>query len=412
VTEITAKVRTAASTAWVQNSILVICSLAFALLLAEVITRVFVVSQRQEMPLYFGPDDAMGYDLVPNVKPFSTTVGNEYSYSMFSNELGTMDRPYGGERDYVLLLGDSFTHAWGEFSTLWGTQLEPLLGQRIVKAGVTGYGTRQEMLKAKKIIRQIGAPPRLMIVGYYANDILDDWLFPNRTVVNGGLGDRNLLVNFDTLERLTRSDDDLKKLQQSYAAARNPLTLSRSYLFDMVRQLSERTETGVPLSLDFLFLSEHLTEARKAAWALHRQNIAEFGSFAREIGAQLLFVMIPNKVQVYPELMGGMVTAKDFDLMRANINLHATFDRDAIGYLDLVEPFRMHRRTDADGKPAGGSDLYWHIDGHWNPRGHRLAALLTAEHLLSHGILAQSDAVARLARVRSDLANFGLPSTP
>ena len=166
-TETTAKHRTLASTIWVQNSILVICSLVFALLLAEVIARVFVVSTREENPLYFGPDDASGCDLIPNVKAFPTTVGNEYSYSMFSNELGTMDRPYGGERDYVLLLGDSFTHAWGEFSTLWGTQLEPLIGQRIVKAGVTGYGTRQEMLKAKKIIRQIGAPTTSWMTGCF-----------------------------------------------------------------------------------------------------------------------------------------------------------------------------------------------------------------------------------------------------
>jgi hypothetical protein len=241
---------------------------------------------------------------------------------------------------------------------------------------------------------------------------VDDWLFPNRSVVNGGLGDRNMLVSFDTLERVTRSDADIEKLRQAYLTARNPFTLSRSYLFDLVRQLSERTVTTTPLSLDFFFLSEHLTEGRKKAWALHRQNIAEFGSFAREIGAQLLFVMIPNKVQVYPELMGSTVTPKDFDLLRTNANLHATFDRDAIGYLDLVEPFRTHRRTNADGTPADGTELYWHIDGHWNPRGHHLAALLTAEHLLSRGLSAQPDAIARLARVRNELANFGKPSTP
>jgi hypothetical protein len=409
VAETTSKQPGKTSMAWIQNTILVFCSLVFALVLAEAIARVFAVSQRGESFVFWVPDNAAGYDVAPNVKPFPTKVGPEYSYSMFSNELGIMDRPYVGEKDYVLLLGDSFTHAWGEFSTLWGSQLETLLGQRVVKAGVTGYGTRQELLKAKKVISQIGAPPRLMIVGYYTNDLVDDWLFPNRTVVDGGLADRNLLVNYDTLERLTRSDQDLKKLQDSYAAARSPWTLSRSYLLDLVRSLPQAVETEVPLSLDFVFLSENLTEQRKAAWALHRRNIAEFGAFARQIGVPLLFVMIPNKVQVYPALLQGKVTAKDFDLMRANLTLHDTFDMDAIGYLDLVEPFQMHRRTNGNGMPADGGDLYWRIDGHWNPQGHRLAALLTAERLLSSGLLAQPDANARLARIRSELASFNHP---
>jgi hypothetical protein len=325
---------------------------------------------------------------------------------MFSNELGIMDRPLGAEQDYILLVGDSFTHAWGEFSTLWGTQLETLLGQRIVKAGVTGYGTRQELLKAKKVIRQIGAPPRLIIVGYYGNDILDDWLFPNRTVVDGSLADRSLIFSYDTLERVTRTDEELQSLSRSNAVKRGPWELTRSYLLDRIQPWLPQKPDPIPLSIDLIFVSEDLTPQRKAAWAMHRQNIAEFGAYAREIGAKLLFVMIPNKIQVYPELLRDRPQAADFDLMRGNGSLGATLAREGIGYIDLAEPFRVHRRTDAAGLPAGGTDLYWHIDGHWNARGHRLAALLTAEHLLSNGLLVMPDAAARLAHARSDLATF------
>ena len=60
--------------------------------------------------------------------------------------------------DYILLVGDSFTHSYAPFPDKWGTRIEKLLHYRVLKCGVTGYGTKQEWLKAAEIISK-GPPP-------------------------------------------------------------------------------------------------------------------------------------------------------------------------------------------------------------------------------------------------------------
>ena len=108
-------------------------------------------------------------------------------YDIWSNELGCFDEPYRGEKDVILLVGDSFTHSYAPFADKWGTRLEKLLHYRVLKCGVNGYGTRQELLKAQEIIARIHRSPRLIIVGYFWNDLLDDSAFPSLTAVDGYL---------------------------------------------------------------------------------------------------------------------------------------------------------------------------------------------------------------------------------
>ena len=84
-------------------------------------------------------------------------------------------------------MGDSFTHSFAPFPDKWGTQIEKLLHYRVLKCGVTGYGTNQELEKAKEIIAKVNHQPQLIIVGYFWNDISDDYSFPNLTVVDGFL---------------------------------------------------------------------------------------------------------------------------------------------------------------------------------------------------------------------------------
>ena len=90
---------------------------------------------------------------------------------------------------YLLLVGDSFTHSYAPFPDKWGTQIEKLLHYRVLKCGVTGYGTKQELLKASEIIAKVHHQPRLIIVGYFWNDLSDDYSFPSLTVIDGFLVD-------------------------------------------------------------------------------------------------------------------------------------------------------------------------------------------------------------------------------
>ena len=128
-----------------------------------------------------------GFDIKPNVKGIPLSVDNRVEYRIWSNELGCFDEPYHGEKNYILLVGDSFTHAYAPFPDKWGTRIEKLLHYRVLKGGVTGYGTYQELLKAKEIIAKVKNRPQLIIVGYFWNDLSDDYSFPDLTVVDGFL---------------------------------------------------------------------------------------------------------------------------------------------------------------------------------------------------------------------------------
>src|SRR5215813_10996749 len=52
-------------------------------------------------------------------------------------------------------------------------QLQQYLNERVVKCGVSGYGTMQEYIKAQHVLAQLPRP-KLLIVSYFGNDAIDD----------------------------------------------------------------------------------------------------------------------------------------------------------------------------------------------------------------------------------------------
>ena len=203
-------------TKFVTNLGLVLASFLAILVFLEVALhftsyRRLLLRDRQ-IRYYYQADAAKGFDIRPNVGKIGTSVDNgSVKYDIWSNELGCFDAPYRGEKDVILLVGDSFTHSYAPFEAKWGTRLEKLLNYRVLKCGVNGYGTRQELLKAQDIIAQIHRSPRLIIVGYFWNDLQDDYTFPSLTVVDG------FLVVCDQKYRDPKTNRlDLKVLEKPY----------------------------------------------------------------------------------------------------------------------------------------------------------------------------------------------------
>ena len=83
---------------------------------------------------------------------------------------------------YILLLGDSMTWAYVPFEQAFGTLVERLIGVRVLKCGVPGYGPRHERHKLEQVVNQVGRP-RVIIVQYFVgNDLTDDYVYPHATV--------------------------------------------------------------------------------------------------------------------------------------------------------------------------------------------------------------------------------------
>ena len=144
---------------WACNAGLILVSIVTVLVGLEIALRFtpyrYLLSRDRHLRYYYQADLRNGFDIAPNVKGKRISVDHRVEFEIWSNELGCFDRPYHGETDYILLVGDSFTHSYAPFPDKWGTQIEKLLHYRVLKCGVSGYGTKQEFLKAAEIIHRV-----------------------------------------------------------------------------------------------------------------------------------------------------------------------------------------------------------------------------------------------------------------
>ena len=98
-------------------------------------------------------------------------------------------------------------------------------------------------------------------------------------------------------------------------------------------------------------------------WQRHLQNVLDVRRLAQEVGAELVFVLVPNK--------------EGFDLEHIERFLRESKIRYIDVYGKVVET--MGRRH--------FSDLYWPYDEHWNLFGNEFVAVTTAKFLLENQLL-------------------------
>ena len=187
-------------------------STVLALLLAEGILR---LAGKRPMgfgqPRWYYTATDYGYDINPNIWPPMRHRFLEGEYPVWSNSLGCFEREPGEDfRPAVLLVGDSFTWGYTPFPDKWGTVLERVTGVGVLKCGVSGYGTRQALLKARRLLRRF-PETRLVIYTYCLNDLDDDYLYPHFTVLNGYRVNKVLLADFETGKRRVYSPRELRK---------------------------------------------------------------------------------------------------------------------------------------------------------------------------------------------------------
>jgi alginate O-acetyltransferase complex protein AlgJ len=111
-----------------------------------------------------------------------------------------------------------------------------------------------------------------------------------------------------------------------------------------------------------------LLEREKTEW---QQTLRAANGQLDKRGVPLLFVLVPNKGTVYPELLpASAMPARP--TTRADEML-PVLEAAGVPYLDLRPPLRHAKR---DGQP-----LYDKLDSHWNGRGAELAASLLLERV-------------------------------
>jgi hypothetical protein len=400
----------------ITNLGLILAGLVAALIMLEIGLRFTpyrdLLRRDSEIRYYFQADAAKGFDIRPNVGKIRTSVDNHaVEYDIWSNELGCFDEPYRGEKDVILLVGDSFTHSYAPFEDKWGTRIEKLLNHRVLKCGVNGYGTKQELMKAKDIIARINRSPRLIIVGYFWNDLDDDYSFPNLTVVDGYLVPsekfKDKTGRLLSLEVLEKQYGLWEKLMGNYPLSLWKLT---NYFLDqhliLVKLINDASIRWFPPKksytnpLDFSAFSPEPWAPQ--IWEPHQKNLEGFKELARSQGAELLVVLIPSNTQVYPFLTAG----RNIDLERPNRIVGDFLQRQGIRCLDLLPLFRQY----ADQRPrphlSSDQDLYWRANSHWSIKGEHLAGLLVSQYILENNLVQVANREEKLKEIGDKLKDF------
>lgn len=400
---------------------LAVTSIVIMLVLAEIALRLTpyknMLPKMQLDPLryYSYADPVKGYDIVKNAPPAPVSVEG-LKYDLWSNELGCFDVPYRDERDSILLVGDSFTFAFAPFQDKWGTKIENLLERRVLKCGVGGYGTKQELLKASEIVSGMKHKPKLIIVGYFINDLEDDYLFPASTVLNGYPVRTQYIKDMNTGEILKRDaaalEEQMKYGVKEYPSgfflrrakwwieqesiiiflAKNslrPILLAMPVIGNMVAQ------TKVVLPPMIAFLDRPWIQN---VWSVHLSHLKAFKTLAARSGSNLLIVIIPSREQVYPHLTNW----KGVDREKPQKILRAFLEQEGIPHMDLLPLFAEY-----SGPPSRVLDtdrgLYWRNDPHLNRRGNQLLGLLASQYILENDLLAVRGKNDKMVSIREQL---------
>lgn len=397
------------------NSLLVALGIVVPLLFLEFILSFTslkgIVSENVYPRYYFVKDREIGLDIAPD---FSTTSLSfyEHPYDVWSNSLGCFDYVYSSTTPYIYLTGDSFTWGFAPFADKWGTILESRVGTRVLKCGVGGFGTKQELIKTSRDMARLAAP-KLIIVGYFGfNDPLDDANFPRNTVYDG-----YRVGNFafgSTTE--AQAESNYKNLEE-YCVANVPthpvlqrvkcVLFTHSIIYNLLRNNLKTFFTGIlaPGTLESTGFVVDSAESvpdplaaqhAKEDYARHLQNVDAFKTLAAKENAKLLFVLIPDK---------DIARSTSTDPVAfANYRLTPFLDAEKIMYLDLAPAFRTYEHLPAQ-------PLYWPTDGHWNQKGNHLAGLVLSRYLLENGLVDVVNRTAKIADLNAEiLREFGAPA--
>lgn len=392
-----------------------------ALLLLELSVRLLLGNKFEMAKFYYKAHSLNGHDLSLNFPPFNDEIeGHKFKY--WSNNLGCFDNDYREETPYGLLVGDSFTWAgFGPFSDTWGMLIEKYTGMRILKCGVSGYGTAQELQKAKEIIQAAKTPPKVLLVGYFeGNDVLDDYLVPEMTVVAGSLVSRKKIADLETGRIERSSDQDFEEKYKNFTkycrtfTPRYPLLTRLScyfkkhlVIFPAVRNFisrfldtskitgqagngSKNTQTVNPIGEKSEF-TPYVPQTNypwlEKAWNNHLENLGNFKKFTDSVGAELVVILIPSKETLYPDLQAEVKKIyPDLDFLNPHKTIKNFLEKRNINYVDMLA---ISREFSGDlGNVNDTKGLYWSVNRHWNIRGNRLAGLTVSKFLLEHGFLA------------------------
>ncbi len=290
----------------------------------------------------------LGFRLVPSLK--TRMSGPEYDVAVETNSMGFRDDEIGpktGKR--ILLLGDSFAMGYGvSRGEIFADRLERDLGVDVVDAGTGGY----EIVHQVQLLKEYGkslAPDFVVYALYLGNDLAwnDQW------------------------ER--GSDGTLRSLVREYPV-RQPreiklLRLLHDFAYGLRAKSKEKDGEWLPFD-GYLGLCERdFGEEARKDYDQATGLLGEMAQQVRGLGVPFFVVFVPYRSMVEPEARASLkVKVPDldsrYDLTRPGREMDRRLTELGIDHADSTAFLaEQHSRT--------GAGLFFPIDGHLTPEGHR-----------------------------------------
>lgn len=278
----------------------------------------------------------------------------------------------------ILAIGDSFTFGVGvEAEAAWPAVLERLLdagGDAAVavrNGGVGGYGP----LRSEKLLmaRQRAWKPRILVHAVYVGNDLED-CHPDTYLQSPQIEDGRMVA--DVSSPLVRARFWLRVHSHLYA-----------FLREQLYDIYQRTPLAQGLRyLDPVGLARWPEEMQTKTWPAAAESIERIAAWARASDVRYLVVLVPVKYQVDDHAWRvyrkrWKLPEDAFDRDHAQHALAELLDAEGIEHVDLLPAFRAAPDPRA---------LYFPVDAHWTPAGHRAAAEIVRDELLRLGWVARS----------------------
>ena len=314
-------------------------------------------------------------------------------------------KPAGGYR--IEIFGDSFVDALQvELPDSFPARLEKAIagtgrtGVEVLNLGQSGFGTTDECLRFQNFGKAF-APDVVVVALFVGNDLRNNSKTLNTESVTyyyvlGADGRLTLDSSLpDAYERnrtfVQRAFQSVKR--HSYLAS---LVSERLYLLRRAKTAKEtksKVETAVPAASgtlppldDFNLYVDDPPPVWKDAWAVTEAVLLKFRDDVTASGARFVVMTIPAAEQIDPEAQSEVEAriGRGLDWDRPDAVLVPFARENGIPILPLATVFReTYARTREPLYGFGGHGNH----GHWNEKGHALAATTLLDFLQREGLL-------------------------
>lgn len=325
---------------------------------------------------YFVEDPVTGFDIGPNRTGQHWVEGE--TFEIWSNALGCYDEDHDRARDYVYLVGDSYTWGYAPYEEKFGKLLQDSAGWPVYKCGVTHTGQRHQLEKLLRIEQEVGRAPVAMITMWYLNDIANDHYFPHTTVIEGWQVDTVATAADGTAipqdrallaARVKQRIKDFENAPPPVPPYLRDQLLNYSLTLNLVRWCWHRlfpkaenapvggTVTGAS-DLGTVYDVEIERDGRlyyraNPVAAENKAALLELKQHAHDVGALFAVLIIPPREHTTDP--------------KWHAEVHEFLDANGISYIDLATEF-------AEG--GENADTVFLMDGHFNRHGNRVVAEL------------------------------------